>query len=270
MTGGRHDTDGHAPAQQYTVRAVDRVCDILDTLQQDSDDTTLSAIADATNMPAPTAFRYLWTLEKRRYVDIDPATGAYTLGLALLAVQSWRLDVLGSRALPYMEALRDETQETINLGVLDRGRVAYLEIVESNRDVRFAARPGDRHPIHLSALGKVIAAQLPDDSVRTILARETMTQATDRTITDVDSYLKDLKTTRRRGYGLDNRENQPDGRCVAVLVLEEPPTAISVSAPRVRMPLDQVSAVVATLRKSAELIAADIRGEVPVTAAGAD
>lgn len=239
----------------YSVRAVQRVMDIFDVLQQSRDGVTLAAVAEAADLPKSSAFRYLATLESRHYVHRDEETGTYRLGMAFLSTLGRQLEMLAARAAPVMRELRDRFEETINLGVFEGDRVSYLEIVESPKSMRLAARKGDRHPIHSTALGKAIASTLPEEPVRAILAGEGMPQLTPRTITDVAGYFAELEEVRRRGYALDDRENEEDGRCVAVVIPgSEPPAAISLSAPASRLTMDEVQVVASALEDAARRI----------------
>jgi IclR family transcriptional regulator, acetate operon repressor len=254
---GRDGAIGHT---NYSIRAVHRVCEILDLLQQAPRGAALLDVARATRLPKSSAFRYLATLERRRYVERDPVTGSYRAGSAFLPLRAHEPELLARRARPHMEHLRDELEETINLGMLQGNRVIYLEIVESHRAMRLAARRGDRDPIHATALGKAIAANLPGRRVRAILEAEGMPRLTQRTLTDQNAYLAELAETRERGYALDDGEHEPDGRCVAVPVVGSSlPAAISYSAPASRFPLDRVEEVAGVLRE----VASGVAGELP-------
>lgn len=70
-----------------------------------------------------------------------------------------------------MEKLRDEHDETANLGILKGDSVIYLDIAESKRGVRLAANRGDRDLVHSTALGKAVAVHLPEERVRGMLQR---------------------------------------------------------------------------------------------------
>ena len=240
----------------YSVRAAERVLDILDVLQRASDAVSLGEVAEAARLPKSSTFRYLSTLESRGYVERERDTGSFRLGLAFLPFHSRHLDVLGTRAEPILKELRDRFEETTNLGVLDRTRVAYLQIVESPRTTRMAAREGDRDPIHSTALGKAIAAELPEENVRWILQKEGMPQLTPNTVTDVETLLKAIQEVRIRGYAVDDRENVYDGRCVAVSVPGlRVPTAISFSAPATRFHMSLVAEAADALIEAAGRIA---------------
>lgn len=241
--------------KDYSVRAVERTCNILDLLQERSGGVSLGEIAEAVALPKSSAFRYMWTLERRRYVRRDPVSDEYQPGSAILPIRARRFEMLTMLARPHLEALRDRFEETVNLGYLDGQRVVYLDVVESNRSVRLAARPADRDPIHSTALGKVIAAQLPEKATRSILRAEGMPAFTSSTITDVDSYLAVLADVRACGYALDDGENESDGRCVAVPLGDDRfLAALSLSAPSARLPMHSVDAVVNALNETAELL----------------
>lgn len=257
QSNGKGDSGGEGVAQReerdYTVRAVQRVCAILNLLQESVDGVPLPVLATETGLPKSSAFRYLWTLENHRYVERDPETGLFRLGLGFVGMQSRHLEVLRERARPWLEKLRDEHDESANLGLLDGDRIIYVDIVESNRGVRLAAKRGDRDPLHATALGKAIAAHLDEDRVRALLDRAGMDQRTPNTITSIDTYLDELAKVRRVGYAVDNGENELDGRCVAVPILgTRLPAAISLSAPSARFTVQDVERAAAALKNVAE------------------
>lgn len=87
-------------------------------------------------------------------------------------------------------------------------------------------------PIHSTGIGKAMLAAY-DDEVRAILDRAGMPARTEHTFTDIDRFLAELTTGRRRGYTVDFEENELHTRCVAAPVLDhrgKPVAAVSVSA----------------------------------------
>jgi IclR family transcriptional regulator, acetate operon repressor len=252
--------NGYLDSSSYSIRAVHRVCDILDLLQRSPDGAALPDLAVVISLPKSSAFRYLATLEQRRYVERDPVAGTYRAGSALLPLRAHEPELLARRVRPHMEQLRDKLEETVNLGMLEGERVIYLEIVESHRAMRLAARRGDRDPIHSSALGKAIAAWMPEERVRAILGSAGMSPLTSRTITDPRSYLAELERVRERGYAVDDGEQEIDGRCVAVPVAAgNLPAALSVSAPASRFTTGQVEQVAEALMEIVDVIHGELR-----------
>ena len=249
----------HSSESAYSIRAVQRVCDLLDLLQQEPDGTSLIRAAEVTRLPKSSAFRYLATLEERRYVERDDETGAYRLGLALLPMQTRQLDVLTRRARPYLERLQLEFGETANLGLLDGTDIVYLAIVESPHAMRLAARPGDRDRLHSTALGKAIAATLPPDRVRGLLKIAGMPRRTENTITTQREFFAALEDVRKAGYALDDEENEPGARCIATtLPGGSLPLALSVSGPSARLKPRLVPAVASRLVDAAAELAEEL------------
>ena len=260
--GRRRDfvSDGTNP---YSIRAVERVCDLLDLLQETPEGVSLMKAAEVTSLPKSSAFRYLATLEERRYAERIPANGDYRLGSAFLPMQAHQLDTLVRRAHPYLEELRDRFEETIALGVLEGHQVMFLDLVESPRAVRVAAHRGDRYPLHSSAVGKAIAGTLPEHRVRSVLAAEGMPRLTQNTITQLDEFLTELTRVRAIGYAVDDGEHEVDERGVAApLPSSNLPAALGVSAPASRLPLDSVKTIAKPLLETATQLVADLGGDV--------
>lgn len=242
----------------YTIRAVDRVVDILDALQQSPRGLSLGALASAAGLPKSSAFRYLATLEARGYVARDDSGDTYRLGQALAQLRPRELAKLSTVAKPHLLELAERFQETVNLGILDANRIAYLEVAESPRAVRFVARSGALDRIHSSALGKAVASRLREEEVRHILRVEGMPACTTATITDVDLYLEELGQVRARGYSLDRGENEDGGECVGVVLPgSSTPAAISLAAPAGRLDPVTIDDAVVALRGAARAIVAE-------------
>jgi IclR family acetate operon transcriptional repressor len=252
---------------RYSIRSVQRVCDILDLVQQRPDEFTLIDVAKATQPPKSSAFRYLATLEARGYIERTEA-GNYTVGFAL---RSERLDVLSQRVRPYLRRLRDQFGETVNFSMLDGGQVVYLQIAESPHSTRTAPRPGERDAIHSTALGKVLTAWRPAEYVLEILRRTGMPRRTDNTITQPEAYLAELARVREHGYAVDDQENEPESRCIAVPIHGvRLPVALSMSAPAVRLGIEQVPRIAAELARAAADFAGvpDASASSPVSISG--
>ena len=239
-------------ADPHSVRCVERVVDILEYLQKHPEGRTLGDIAQDVDVPKSTVFRYLGTLQSRGFIDRDVETDAYRLGFGFALQMPFQ--VMGARMRPSLEQIRSQFDETASLGVLDHGRVLYVSILESRRTMRLAAREGDHDLLHSTALGKVIAAQLPDEEIRRILEVEGMPRLTEATICDPEKYLRQVRLVRERGWAVDEGENELGGRCVAVPVRGlRIPAGISLSAPSVRLSSDQVPSIAKAVLSAAGL-----------------
>ncbi|MDR7586293.1 MAG: IclR family transcriptional regulator [Armatimonadota bacterium] len=225
---------------RYTVQVVDRGLDLLELLRDAPTPLSLGEIARRLGVAKTTGFRLLRTLERRGYVERLPGDHRYRLGPEWVAYVG-RLPgppSLAEAALPYLRRLRDRFAETVNLGVLRQGEVLYVEILESPHPFRMAAAVGARSPVHSTALGKAIAAHLPDEEVEAIVRQRGLPALTSRTITSLAAFRRELEKTRLRGFAEDNGETEPEASCVAAPVFGfggQVVAAVSISGPTSRI-----------------------------------
>jgi IclR family acetate operon transcriptional repressor len=111
---------------------------------------------------------------------------------------------------------------------------------------------GRRVNPHCTGVGKALLAQLPDTAASDIIGRTGMPAHTPHTITDAAALLEELGKIRRRGYALDDEEQEIGVRCVAVPLTGTPTlAAISISGPQGRLPLGVIDDVVPIMRRTA-------------------
>lgn len=235
------------------IRAVARTCAILRLVGEDPENGVgLQDIAEAAKIPKSTAHRYIQVLESEGFIARDTQSSNYQIGIELLSLKVNSIERHVQRARPILERVLDQYDETVNIGILVGHQVIYLDIVESPHAVRLAARKGDVDYIHSTAMGKAIAATLDERQVIKILRDFGMPMRTKNTITTVERYLEELKRVKEVGYAVDDRENENDGRCVAVFVPGvSAPVAISVSGIANRFSLERAHEVATSLRIAA-------------------
>jgi IclR family acetate operon transcriptional repressor len=235
------------------TRSIRRTCSILRLLGQSGNaGVGLHEVAQTSELPKSSAHRYLLVLEKEGFVERDRVSQRYRLALAFAALYTRQADWLVERARPLLAKVRDQWDESVNLGMLLGDFVVYLDIVESPHAIRLAARRGDRDNIHSTALGKAIAATLSDEHVQALLNSTGMSRRTERTITSPKDFLSELAKVRSVGYAVDDRENEEEGRCVAVFVPGlGVPVAISVSGLASRFANSRLSEVARSLMRVA-------------------
>jgi len=258
-----NESDAVATKSVYALRAVDRVCDVLDILANSQEPVTLTAVAEKTSLPKSSAFRYLAVLEARGYVSRDEPNGLFELGPAFRLQNTRAVESLSHIGRPIIEGLRDSLLETTNIGTLDGTSIVYLVVAESPHRMRVASRVGERGYIHSTALGKAICSLLPESRVLSILARSGMPTVTQNTIVDEDRYLRELQDVRAKGYAVDDAEDQLGGLCIAVAIPGlEIPAGLSVSAPSGRLSVDSIEEVAKALKKAAKAISKSLSSKL--------
>ena len=241
---------------------MDRALAIIDTLAGERQDFSLMELSGRLQLHKSTVHRLLMILERARFVDREPHTGRYRLGLRLFELGSLAIARFNirERARRHLERLVFEVDETVHLCVLDAGEVLYVDKIEPSRSVRMASRIGRRNFAHCSAVGKAMLAHLPEREVDEILKQHGLPRLTARTLVTPADLKAELQVTRERGYALDNEEGEEGVRCVAAAILGHnghPLAALSISAPSFRLPMEKVPAVAVSVCSAARELSAE-------------
>jgi IclR family transcriptional regulator, KDG regulon repressor len=199
-----------------------------------------SEIAKGLPFSRTTIHRILYSLGKLGYIEKSATGSCYRLTRKFhdLAGQGVAFRHLQALSKPLMQTLLIRHAETVNLGSLDGGQVAYLDVVQSPSALRIAALPGDRNPVHSTALGKAILAFLPESRTRAILGESPLLRKTPRTITQRTHLLEHLSAVRDQRVALDIEENVTGVTCVAAPIFDNTGrviAAFSISGPASRM-----------------------------------
>jgi DNA-binding IclR family transcriptional regulator len=210
-------------------------------------------------MPKSTVAGIVHTLDLNGYLDQNQQNRKYRLGIKLVERGSMLLSQLDLRhiALPFLEKLRDWCNEGVNLAILDGSEVVYVERLFGTSMLGMRSEIGKREPIHSTALGKAFLSPLSDEAIEDFLSTHNLTSVTPRTITNNDQFLMELRQARRRGFAIDDEENESGGRCVAAPIFDysgRPIAAVSVSVPVQRLPESKIPLFGYRVKQTAESI----------------
>lgn len=224
---------------RYTIHVLAKALDLLDILAQEGS-LSLTELCQRSGQPKSSVFRYLVTLEEHGFVRRSLNSEEYSLGLKLIELGRavTHQFTVHEVALPFMRNLLDTFRETVNLAILEGGTIVYLEILEGTHSIRMAARPGQHDFAHSTAIGKAILAHSPTAVVEDVVNRHGLPAMTPATITTFEGLLTELAQVRKRGYSVDNIENEPGVRCVGAPIFNHhktPVAAISISGPADRI-----------------------------------
>ncbi|WP_406829386.1 IclR family transcriptional regulator [Pedococcus sp. KACC 23699] len=259
--GAASKTGDGAGAKTGGVQSLERAFAILETMADAGGVISLSQLANDADLPLPTIHRLVRTLVDLGYVRQE-ASRQYSLGPRLIRLGETTSRMLGRWARPHMEQLAHELGESVNLAMLDGDQVVYVgQVMASRNSMRMFTEVGRRVLPHSTGVGKAILADLDPGDVRALLSRTGMPARTDHTITTPEDFVAELERTRRRGYALDEGEQEVGVRCVAVAVPDAPQLlALSVSGPVTRVTDEFVTRATGPLHKAAQAISAEMRG----------
>lgn len=231
---------------------------LLSELGRHRQGITATEIAQAVGLTRPTAFRLLLSLEQTGFVDrID---NRYMLG--------WQMARLGRLADPYtgavarIQPIMDEYAERFNetfTFVMVRGESDHQVIAEASgsRYLQTNQYLGGTYPLHASATGKLILAELSDDKVAEVLP-EKLESYTSRTLTNLDALLQELHHIREQGYSVIEDELE-EGLFAAGCPVRDPAGELigilTINGPTQRFKSDQLPHTIDQLRQAADEIA---------------
>src|ERR1700758_4377182 len=143
---------------------------------------SLAAVANASDLPRPTARRILLTLEELGYVR--QSEGGYELTPRVLDLgMSYVLSRgLWEIARPHMEALVARTRESSSIAQLDGSDIVYVARVAVPKIVALAVTVGTRFPALQTSRGRVLLAALSADEVDGVLADPSRSGITPRIV----------------------------------------------------------------------------------------
>ncbi|MCF8786239.1 IclR family transcriptional regulator [Rhodococcus ruber] len=245
------------PAASGGVQSVDRIFDLLEAMAAAEGSVGLSELADRTKLPPPTVHRLVRSLVSRGYARQLPGRG-YALGPKLIPLGESATKRIGAWAGPHLSDLVASTGETANMAVLDGSMAVYVAQVPSPHAMRMFTEVGRRVHLHCTGVGKALLSQLPDDTVRQLVGRVGMLAYTPSSHTNIDALLADLAESRRRGYALDEGEQEIGVRCFSVPVPDAPtPTALSISGPAARLSIESADHNAPLLQRIAKELSAE-------------
>lgn len=236
--------------QRYLVGGLVRGLELLRCFGARDGGLSLADLAHRLSDTRSSVFRFAYTLEHLGYLRRDPITKRYQLTPRVLELGYQALSVLDLPQLvqPHLEQLRDETNCSAHLGLLDGAEVRYVGRAPSRQTYASTIHIGSALPAHATAMGKVLLAWHDQKWVANWLERFPLQAFTARTTTHRAAFLRQLKTVRERGYAVSRGEYELGIEAVAAPLTGEggeAVAAINVSGPASMFPGHRMDRVLA-------------------------
>jgi IclR family acetate operon transcriptional repressor len=242
----------------YPIESVDNALKLL-LLFAEQKAISVSEASRSIGVAPSTAHRLLSMLQYYDFVCQNPATRLYEAGPTLINMGLSVVRDMDIRriARPFMEELRSEVGETIQLTILQGKNVLFIETIESFQALRVGNRTGISLPAHCTAAGKVLLAELSLERLMQLFPDEQLVGLTPRSLTSREALVQELAQVRACGYATNFEESEPDVSAVAAAIhdrLSRLQASLTVSAPSTRLPRDRVEEIAAaTIRTAAEI-----------------
>jgi DNA-binding IclR family transcriptional regulator len=219
-----------------TIQSIERAAAALRMLGATGGPAELSQVAHALGLPRSTAHGILATLCSVGYVEREPGTSRYRLGRGLAAVRTG-VDPheLRSAAMNWTDQLAARSRLEVLLGVASTDAVEVVHHVFRPDDSPQRLRVGEALPLHATALGQVLLAEVPGAGPA---QRLRLDPYTGRTTIDPDALADEVAAVRARGHAVEAGEHVPDVAAVAAPVRHG--SGAAVGAVAVTGPLDRL------------------------------
>lgn len=220
-------------------RSVARALAVLCAVAEHTEPTGVSDLARRTGLPKSTVHLSLQTLRHAGFVQQDPDTDRYVLGLqaALLGVHAVEHSATVAALAPGMQDLAARSSEAVSLGVRSDRSVVFVKRFETSHVLRTSIREGTRMPLHASASGKCLLSAMTEAELADLYPDPVLPAQASNTIRDRSVLLAELATIRERGYAHSHDEflDGVSGVAVPVRLGSSVVAAVSVAGPTSRL-----------------------------------
>lgn len=223
----------------FVINSVIRTLEIINCLSE-LGEASVTDVSNYLKITKSTIHRFLASMKYAGFLEQNPENQKYKLSIKLFEIGNRVIERvnISSVAKPIMQELAEITGETVNLGIIDRLEVVYIEKSVSHNSLRMDCPIGGRDPAYCTGLGKALLAYLPEEQIDKFLAEGQLEPRTVNTIVDPVALKEELKMIRENGYSVDKEELSRGINCIAAPIMNNENkvvAAISISAPKVRI-----------------------------------
>ena len=211
---------------------------LLKSFSEGEAEIGVTSLAKRLGVAKSTVYRLATTLVAEGMLEQNRENEKYRLGIALFglgALVRQRMNV-STEARPYLFDLREATNETVHLALLDGADILYVYDLESNQAIRMRANLGQRKPALATAEGRAMLAFLPDTLEE--MTRHSLLSRLPKPVADRQSLSATLEAVRRDGFAREDQESEPGMRSVAAPIRNAAGTvvaAVGVAGPAQRL-----------------------------------
>lgn len=234
------------------VNSVEKAFRILQAFSPGTPRLSLTELTTVTGLDKSAVQRFAHTLHRLGYLGRDPATRRYELSVKVLDLAACYVATshLVQRALPYLQHLSRETDETVSLSILDGPSIVFVSRFLNRHLLHADVVVGTRLPAYCTAPGIAILSRLPREEAVLLLERSDRRPITPRTTWRLDQLLQKLDLCADRGYATAFGEYFHGDISIAAPVLDGaglPAGAINVAVPEARFTPDEAESRFAPL-----------------------
>lgn len=219
------DTGAH---RNSSVQVISRAAHILRVLAQDTDGMSLGQIASRVGLPRSTVQRIVAALAAEGYVQSDGLSGSLRLGPEIQSLAQASSGDLKERMRPLMRDIGDKTGETVDLAVLKRGRMHFIDQIVGSHRLRTVSSIGETFPLTTTANGKAALACLDQAEAARLVLAELEADGNEARLMPV---LEELEVIRGGALATDESEHTEGISAIGFAFRDPSGEVIAVSVP---------------------------------------
>jgi len=188
---------------------------VLECFSPHRDSFSLAELSRLVDFPKSSLYRVVKTLSEMSYLRYDEQSRRYYLGTRVLSLGFSVLQSMELReiARPYLEKLSRECNKTVNLAILDKHEMVYIERVRVPGLRAFNISIGNRIPVWSTAVGKAVLAHLEPMRLEALLKQ--LKEVPEFAISET-KLIGTLDQVRKDGFAINDQEFLRGVRAVAV------------------------------------------------------
>ncbi|HKJ61623.1 MAG TPA: IclR family transcriptional regulator [Hyphomicrobiales bacterium] len=194
-------SDAETVDSRNGIQVIARAASVLRALKDAQEGMSLGQIAERVSLPRSTVQRIVGALQVERLVITSASGSGIKLGPEIHALAEAARYNVAEALRPMLQQLSDETGETVDLAVLRRGSMVFIDQIPGTQRLRTVSSVGEAFPLTTTANGKACLALMTNDQVERLARAEWEEKK------DMPAFLQEIDRIRATGVALDQDEH---------------------------------------------------------------
>ena len=220
------------------VKSATRTMSLFQVFAEHQKPLSLGELANYMQAPKSSCYELIHTLAALGYITLIDGGKSYypSRRLSEMVDQINLFNPIKERVQHCLKKLRDDTGETVFIGRLQGSQAVYSEVFEGTHAIRYTANSGDVKPLHASAIGRALLANVALEEQAKLLSEIKLTRFTEQTTTRKKSLKELLDQEKYAGVSITQGDRSEDVVGIAApLLLNSHMLAIGLAGPSARV-----------------------------------
>lgn len=263
----RISDEATTPNRDTHVQSLERGLKILQSFSAAHPEMTLTEIATRTNLSRAATRRFLLTLEKLGYVEMDGRNFRLSIKVLDFGYSYLSSMSLPEIAQPHLERLTKIVHESASACVLDGHDIVYVARVPVRKIMSIRIGVGTRMPAHFTSMGRVLLADKSAEELKKYFDDIELEKLTEFTLSKKSAVIEEIGKVRKQGWATVDQELEFGLRSIAVPIYSlegRVVAAINISTTTQSYTIEEMKKkILPIIKKTAEGISQDLKAWQP-------